>query len=301
MTSTAAIILPWLIFSVYYMFTSWRYAQFVIPNLFFRGIFDFCQLIIFILTTHSNVYFFITSLFDILNYPDYHSSLTTKLAVYGCIAYSIDVVCSYFFLPSIWKKLKWRKILCCFLSWVFSLAFGLLYYVGDCFAHILPMDLCFLWTSEDYCFSMQDATNSAMTILRYYPNCRFLNFARGVIEYLDLLTAMSYMSFLRGDIIIEQYEMCKWMYMSKSKGTTRRNSLSAIEDEKERLEVIRKENEAVKDLIENFNNPFLLKYIKQYWEDYDSVQSNEAIGRSFQQLTERELNQLQQESSCHVC
>lgn len=95
--------------------------------------------------------------------------------------------------------------------------------------------------------------------------------------------------------------MCKWMYMSKSKGTTRRNSLSAIEDEKERLEVIRKENEAVKDLIENFNNPFLLKYIKQYWEDYDSVQSNEAIGRSFQQLTERELNQLQQESSCHVC
>ena len=121
------------------------------------------------------------------------------------------------------------------------------------------------------------------------------------VQYLDLLAAMSYMSFLRGDIIIEQYEMCKWVYMSKNKGTTHRNSLSVIEDEKERLEVIRKENEAVKDLIENFNNPFLLKYIKQYWEDYDSVQSNEAIGRSFQQLTERELNQLQQENSCHVC
>ena len=58
--------------------------------------------------------------------------LTTKLALYGCIAYSIDVACSYCFLPSIWKKLKWTKILCCALSWVFSLAFGLLYYVGDC-------------------------------------------------------------------------------------------------------------------------------------------------------------------------
>ena len=90
--------------------------------------------------------------------------------------------------------------------------------------------------------------------------------------------------------------------MDEEKRTNVESYLKATpEDEKERLEVIRKENEAVKDLIENFNNPFLLKYIKQYWEDYDSVQSNEAIGRSFQQLTERELNQLQQESSCHVC
>lgn len=58
--------------------------------------------------------------------------LTTKLALYGCIAYTIDVICSFLFLPSIWKKLKWTKISCCILSWVFSLAFGLLYYVGDC-------------------------------------------------------------------------------------------------------------------------------------------------------------------------
>ena len=48
MTSTASIIVPWLIFSIYYMFTSWQYAQFVIPNLLFRGIFDLCQLVFFI-------------------------------------------------------------------------------------------------------------------------------------------------------------------------------------------------------------------------------------------------------------
>lgn len=103
--------------------------------------------------------------------------LTTKLALYGCIAYTIDVICSFLFLPSIWKKLKWTKISCCILSWVFSLAFGLLYYVGDCsgiyfifvclfyrIARILPMDLCFLWTSEDYCFAMQDSSNSSSRI-----------------------------------------------------------------------------------------------------------------------------------------
>lgn len=101
------------------------------------------------------MYFFITSLFDILNYPDYHSSvrygsllkiqLTTKLALYGCIAYTIDVICSFLFLPSIWKKLKWTKISCCILSWVFSLAFGLLYYVGDCSGiYLSVLFVCFI-------------------------------------------------------------------------------------------------------------------------------------------------------------
>ena len=53
------------------------------------------------------------------------------------------------------------------------------------------------------------------------------------------------------------------------------------------------QNEAVKDLIANTNSPYLLKYIKQYWEDYDSVKSNVEIDDSFQKLTERELNQLE--------
>lgn len=158
------------------------------------------------------MYFFITSLFDILNYPEYHSSvcsililkiqLTTKLALYGCIAYSIDVICSFLFLPSIWKKLKWTKILCCILSWVFSLAFGLLYYVGDCsgrFRSVSRSQRAFCrWTSV-FCgrprttaslcrtaptrrVGVQPGDSSVVTILRYYPNCQLLNFVRGITE-----------------------------------------------------------------------------------------------------------------------
>lgn len=102
---------------------------------------------------------------------------------------------------------------------------------------------------------------------------------------------MSYMSFLRGDVIIEQYEMCKWRYLNS--GASRRSALSEIRDEQERLAINEQQNEAVKGIIENLN-PYLLKYIKHYWEDYDSVQSNEAMDRSFHKLTERELNQLSQ-------
>ena len=54
----------------------------------------------------------------------------------------------------------------------------------------------------------------------------------------------------------------------------------------------RKVNEAVKNMIEHTNNVYLIKYIKQYWQDYESVKSNEESGRSFMQLGERELNQL---------
>lgn len=84
----------------------------------------------------------VTSLFDILNYPDFHSSVctgflsdvqvTTKLALYGCIALFIDVVCSKLYLKSTWEKQKWRKIIYMICSWIFALAFGLLYYVKDC-------------------------------------------------------------------------------------------------------------------------------------------------------------------------
>lgn len=108
---------------------------------------------------------------------------------------------------------------------------------------------------------------------------------------------MSYMSFLRGDVIIEQYEMCKWR--SLNSGMARRSSaLSEIRDEQERLAANEEQNEAVKDIIDSLN-PYLLKYIKHYWEDYDSVQSNEAMNQSFHQLTERELNQLSQLQQQH--
>ena len=159
--STTIVIIPWLIFSIFFMFTSWSYAQFVIPDILHRGIFDFCHLVIFILTTHSNIYFFATSVFDILNFPDYHSAMTTKLALYGCIAYVIDTVCCCLYLPSPWKKLKYRKIVLLVLSWVFAIAFALLYYVRDCPAQILSMDLCFTKTAEDYCFKKQDPENPA--------------------------------------------------------------------------------------------------------------------------------------------
>ena len=43
--STTIVIIPWLTFSIYFMFTSWSYAQFVIPNIFHRGIFDLCHLV----------------------------------------------------------------------------------------------------------------------------------------------------------------------------------------------------------------------------------------------------------------
>lgn len=53
----------------------------------------------------------------------------------------------------------------------FILRWRLFGYLSFCFvclfyrvARILPMDLCFLWTSEDYCFAMQDSSNSSSRI-----------------------------------------------------------------------------------------------------------------------------------------
>ncbi|KAK8818341.1 hypothetical protein WA556_006161 [Blastocystis sp. ATCC 50177/Nand II] len=262
--STLVSFIPWLIFSMYYMFTNWSYAQFVIPNIFSRGVFDFLHLLIFIFITHSNICFVVTSLFDILNYPDFHSSVTTKLALYGCIALFIDVVCSKLYLKSIWEKQKWRKVIYMLFSWVFALSFGLLYYVRDCPAQIVPMDLCFTLTSEDYCFLKQDQTNTSMTILRYYPHCSLLNFARGICEYMLLLMSMCYLSFLRGDIIIEQYEMMKWKYFNEvtivnGKRSRAASNISEIEDTREKEEMTKKANEAVKNMIEHTSNIYLLK------------------------------------------
>lgn len=46
--STLVSFFPWLIFSMYYMFTNWSYAQFVIPNIFNRAVFDFLHLVSFL-------------------------------------------------------------------------------------------------------------------------------------------------------------------------------------------------------------------------------------------------------------
>ena len=119
-----------------------------------------------------------------------------------------------------------------------------------------------------------------------------------------LLMSMCYLSFMRGDIIIEQYEMTKWKYWStvtNVNGTRSRTAsdISGIEDEKEKEEMARRMKEkgaeeriSGQNMIEHTNNVYLLKYIKQYWQDYESVKSNEESGRSFMQLGERELNQL---------
>ena len=112
-----------------------------------------------------------------------------------------------------------------------------------------------------------------------------------------MLFALSYISFLRGDIIIEQYEMCKWkclktLSQERKKQVQQSNQLSEENQDKERNEANRRDNESVRKIIEAYNNPFLLKYITMYWADYDSVESNLRMDQHFQQLTERELNQL---------
>ena len=70
------------------------------------------------------------------------------------------------------------------------------------------------------------------------------------------------------------------------------SNISEIEDTREKEEMTKKANEAVKNMIEHTSNIYLLKYIQHYWEDYESVKSNEEAGRSFMQLRERQLNQL---------
>lgn len=96
--------------------------------------------------------------------------------------------------------------------------------------------------------------------------------------------------------------MCKWKCLNtlsqeKGKRVRRSSQLSEVTQEEERREANRRDNESVRKIIETYNNPFLLKYINMYWEDYDSVESNVRMDQHFQQLTERELNQL----SSSVC
>ena len=129
-----------------------------------------------------------------------------------------------------------------------------------------------------------------------------------------MLFALSYLSFLRGDIIIEQYEMCKWRYLnsiSYEKGRrVRRPSRVGVEvdphsppavgseESQETKEptlgqnVIERDQEKLQEFLQEYSNPFLLKYIKIYWKDYDSVESHVELERTFDHLTERELNQL---------
>ena len=129
-----------------------------------------------------------------------------------------------------------------------------------------------------------------------------------------MLFALSYLSFLRGDIIIEQYEMCKWKYLNsisyENGRRVRRSSRAELEVESPSLPADRsEESQEVKEttpsqnanerdqekllaFLKEYSNPFLLKYIKIYWKDYDSVESHVELERTFDHLTERELNQL---------
>lgn len=56
--------------------------------------------------------------------------------------------------------------------------------------------------------------------------------------------------------------------------------------------VIERDQEKLQEFLQEYSNPFLLKYIKIYWKDYDSVESHVELERTFDHLTERELNQL---------
>lgn len=91
--------------------------------------------------------------------------------------------------------------------------------------------------------------------------------------------------------------MCKWkclktLSQEKRKQAQQPGQQSEENQNEERNEANRRDNESVRKIIEAYNNPFLLKYITMYWEDYDSVESNVRMDQHFQQLTERELNQL---------
>ena len=129
-----------------------------------------------------------------------------------------------------------------------------------------------------------------------------------------MLFALSYLSFLRGDIIIEQYEMCKWRYLNsisyENGKRVRRPSRVGVgvetpsspavgsEESQETREPplsqndVERDKEKLLEFLKEYSNPFLLKYIKIYWKDYDSVESHVELERTFDHLTERELNQL---------
>ena len=128
-----------------------------------------------------------------------------------------------------------------------------------------------------------------------------------------MLFALSYLSYLRGDIIIEQYEMCKWRYLNsisyENGRRVRRPSKAGMDVEPNSAQTVRskesqeineptpsqigaQDQEKLLEILKEYSNPFLLKYIKMYWEDYDSVESHVELERTFDHLTARELNQL---------
>ena len=105
---------------------------------------------------------------------------------------------------------------------------------------------------------------------------------------------MTYLSSLRGDIIIEQYEICKWKWLNALATKNGKRSHTDPATEEEEIQKMNEEdNELVDAVIRRYNNPYLLRYIKLYWEDYDSVQSNVEIDKMFMQMTNRERNQLE--------
>ena len=82
---------------------------------------------------------------------------------------------------------------------------------------------------------------------------------------------MTYLSSLRGDIIIEQYEICKWKWLNALATKNGKRSHTDPATEEEEIQKLNEEdNELVDAVIRRYNNPYLLRYIKLYWEDYDN-------------------------------
>ena len=73
----------------------------------------------------------------------------------------------------------------------------------------------------------------------------------------------------------------------------KRSHTDPATEEEEIQKLNEEDNELVDAVIRRYNNPYLLRYIKLYWEDYDSVQSNVEIDKMFMQMTNRERNQLE--------
>lgn len=77
---------------------------------------------------------------------------------------------------------------------------------------------------------------------------------------------MMHFSFLRGDIVIMRYEMCKWEVLRNAKKI---DPLPNDVSEQEMTDLI---NKRVEERIMNTSNIFLTYYLRKYWHDYDSIE-----------------------------
>lgn len=98
---------------------------------------------------------------------------------------------------------------------------------------------------------------------------------------------MMHFSFLRGDIVIMRYEMCKWEVL---KDVKRKNLLKDV-SEQEKTDFI---NKRVEETIMNTSNIYLTYYLRKYWHDYDSVEG----GREMESIIRSPVSN-KHNNSCH--